>query len=793
MGIDENITKENEGPEASNSRPSSKLHSANRSAREKDNSQSKTPPTDHELQMKRAAAIASLQKRTASAGASGNESTPPRGTPPQNATQVVTTAKEGKYSGAQRSLFQTGDEFNTKRKPSSADSPSPIERTAKFQSNQSIADGKIGSSALKTPSNRSIHYQKKVEVEATKDITHKASSIDIDGLLAEGRAAAEASHKSETKGDGKSMDSPKTVVHRKGGSKKDTDAETGSYRRNSLTSAVSSDPSEMGEIRDKSVHQHNTSHPKLKEKGAIPESRKNPDMNSLSRNPTTKTDNSSDNKASKQSTKQLGDSEKRRGSESRAPKDPDSPQQTSRPSSIQSSQPRVEKYPVSKSELRSVDTRSAEKVKKTQGLHSRPDRPIYEPTRHSSRYKSFDHPNQESKGKNESDRASTAGYPYPKTTDTRASNDSRKSAVEDTKSGFDNSFAHLDPLEAEELREWLAVTGYHDEAFRRKTLQRHRRLAVLERERAELLKEEQEERGVLTNARSQSLLSPDAHPVPGTPSLSFSANIPPPKSVNRNDSTPKSFTYSDDRIGASNSVTGGSPARNDSRASRGPLLKRRLSASASHDSDIKPIEKIARTSFPADAPHKQDSSQDRHREFSSSRRDRESRDGNEDDNVKVNKDKLTMDGMNEERRDALIRRRSSNSISPDGREKENDHQNRYPYESNRTWRDWSESSEYKDYGPSPVRGRGRGRFHRAWHRGSPFFRPHRPERKGDGNDLDLHLGGRCPRTRTFHFFDCYSLFAYPFFLLDVKYFMVKSWTHDNVEISQREVSLQGNL
>lgn len=736
MGIDGNIRKENESHEASNNHL--KHHSANHSARENENPQGKTPPTEYELQMKRAAAIASLQKRTASAGASGNESTPPRGTPPQNAAQEVTTAKEGKSSGAQRSLFQTGDKIKTKREPNSADCSSPIERTTK----QSFTDGKIGSSALKTPSNGSFHYQKKDDQEAKKGTAQRASSIDIDGLLAEGRAAAEASQKSETNGDGKSLASPKLGVHRKVGSKKERDAEVGSYRRNSLASAVSSDPSEMGEIRDEPVHQHLTSQSKPKEKEAIPASSKDLDVgrskshssrpsNGLSKNPTTKTDTFIDNKESKQTNNQLGDSEKRRfGCDSRAPKDLDSTPQTSRHDSTQSSQPRVEKPSVSKWE-----PRSAEKTKKPQGLHSRPDRPIYEPTRHPSRYKAFDQPSKEPIEKNESDRAPTTGHQYPKTTDTRTPRDSRKSAPEDTKPGFDNSFAHLNALEVEELREWLVLTGYHDEAFRRKTMQRHRRLAVLEQERAELLKEEQEERGALTNARSQSFISPDAPAVPGTPSLSFAATMPPPKSVNKNDNTPKSFTPSGGWMGASNSVADGSPAGGDSRSSRTPLLKRRLSASTGHDSDMKPVEKVARTGLVTDAPNNQDSSQDRHREFSGSRRDRDSRDGKEDGNVKLTKGKLTMDGMNEERREALIRRRSSGSVSPNGREKDNDRQNRMR-------REWSESSEYKDYGPAPTRGRGRGRFHRGSHRGTPFFKPHRSERKGDGNDLDLRLGGR---------------------------------------------------
>jgi hypothetical protein len=38
-----------------------------------------------------------------------------------------------------------------------------------------------------------------------------------------------------------------------------------------------------------------------------------------------------------------------------------------------------------------------------------------------------------------------------------------------------------------------------------------------------------------------------------------------------------------------------------------------------------------------------------------------------------------------------------------------------------------------------------------------------------------------------------SFFAYHIILIDVEYFLVKSWTYENVEISQSEVSPHGRV
>lgn len=713
---------------------------------ENESAQVKTPPvlTDHQLQMKRAAAIASLQKRATSAGASGPDNTPSRGasgTPPQTTAKEAVKAKEGKPNGTQRSLFQAGDNVKGQRESMPAYNSPPVEGTAGSQPGQpSSTAGKTGLDSLKTPSKKSFRYQKQDDSEAKGTMYAKASSIDIDGLLAEGRAAAEASQKTEIATNA----SPKPSNHRKGGVGKKPGVDQGpTPRRSSLASAVSSDPSELGEIRDEPEKQRMTSQskPEGTTEGTIAASEKDPGSatrktlssnptNGLSKNPTTKTNTFIDDKQSKQDTNQPGYHEKRRsGTEYATPKNP-----TVRQNSFQSSQARDEKRSVPKPE-----PRSAEKSKKPQDLHSRPERVVYEPARDHSRYKTYDQPCK----KKASDNVATSGqHSYSKTADTRNPGDSRKPAVEDVKPSSDNGFAHLDPAEVEEIKEWLAISGYYDEIYRRKTIQRQKRLAALEQEKAELLKEEQEERGALTTTRTHSFVSSDGPVMPGTPDLSSLAAMPPPKLVHKNDKASRTSNAPDDGMGATDSVTDGSPTGDDPHASRAAPLKRRLSVTAGHDNDPKPFEKVARTGYDADAPDNQGNSQERYRESPGSRRLRDSRERQEDDRVRLIKENRAMDGMSEERREALNSRRSPGSRSPNEGGRENDRESRYSHEPNKMRRGWSESSEFRDHAPFPGRGRGRGRFHRGAQRGAAFFKPHRSDHKGSASDLDLHLGSR---------------------------------------------------
>ncbi|KAK2762077.1 hypothetical protein FQN54_001084 [Arachnomyces sp. PD_36] len=720
MGIVENNGNMREGSQGSEPSNNS-VHGRQQSLEHGESAHVRTPPAliDHELQLKRAAAIASLQKRAASATASGHEDTPSRG----NSGTPPTKAKEGKPSGTQRSLFQPCDNNKPKGEPLSMELSSPVENSLESRIRQPSAADNIRLDNLNTPSKQPARSQKQDGMEARRvSMPRKASSTDIDGLLAEGRAAAEASQRTKTvtNGDKKGLGSPKLATQPKEGSGKKPEAEVRPHRRSSLATAVPSDIPEPGEIRDEPEKQRMASQSKLEtpnsassKKENEPGTRKSQSYrpsNCLTKNPTTKADTPFDDKSSKQSTNQ------------------------------------VEKY--EKCSVSKLEPHSAEKAKKPQ---SRPDRQMHEPPQNVSKSKASHQCSGETKGNKRDGVTETVHGSNTKP----VSRDIQKPDSEEAKLDPNNVFAHLDPIEVEELKEWLMATGYYDEDFRRKTMRRHKRLVALEKEKAELLKEEQEERGALALARTSSFMSPDAPSIPGTPSLSYLASMPPPKSVHKNEEGSGS---SKKGSGSTHAVGSGSPIE-DPRASRAPL-KRRLSVSAGRKDDLKPAEKLAKTGYDNDSPHTRDNRQDRNHESPDSRRPRDFEERREG-SMRLIKDRPLVDGMNEERREALSCRRSSGSRSPDSGWGEKDGETKFPRESNKLRREWSDTSEYRGSEPFSGRGRGRGRFHRGSYRGAANFKPHRAENKARGDDLELHLG-------------------------NVEYFVVKSWTYENVEISQRE-------
>ncbi|ODH48901.1 hypothetical protein GX48_04950 [Paracoccidioides brasiliensis] len=74
-----------------------------------------------------------------------------------------------------------------------------------------------------------------------------------------------------------------------------------------------------------------------------------------------------------------------------------------------------------------------------------------------------------------------------------------------------NEFSKLQFHEVEELKEWLVHTGYYDENYRRATLHRHKRIAALEREKEDLMREEMQERNALTKNNDLGPLFPLKH------------------------------------------------------------------------------------------------------------------------------------------------------------------------------------------------------------------------------------------------------------------------------------------
>ena len=64
---------------------------------------------------------------------------------------------------------------------------------------------------------------------------------------------------------------------------------------------------------------------------------------------------------------------------------------------------------------------------------------------------------------------------------------------------IEHDFMHLSQNDVEEIKEWLVITGFHDEEYRRKLVTRRRKLAALQADMAELMREEQEERDFMIN------------------------------------------------------------------------------------------------------------------------------------------------------------------------------------------------------------------------------------------------------------------------------------------------------
>lgn len=73
----------------------------------------------------------------------------------------------------------------------------------------------------------------------------------------------------------------------------------------------------------------------------------------------------------------------------------------------------------------------------------------------------------------------------------------RTPAPANRKPEFDHELLHVTPEQVEEMKEWLVLTGYHDDDYRRKTINRRRRLAALQADMAELMREEQEDRDAM--------------------------------------------------------------------------------------------------------------------------------------------------------------------------------------------------------------------------------------------------------------------------------------------------------
>lgn len=143
-----------------------------------------------------------------------------------------------------------------------------------------------------------------------------------------------------------------------------------------------------------------------------------------------------------------------------------------------------------------------------------PDRPLYEPPQRSAGVSNNTYHNAQPSVKSGTsiklDNKSTATKSVPtgpsssSSSSTRQPPSHRKELIPPPPTNPDNEFPQLQPEELDELREWLEVTGYNDQKYRRETLASHRekaekarlaKVAALEQEIAALKKQGQNERG----------------------------------------------------------------------------------------------------------------------------------------------------------------------------------------------------------------------------------------------------------------------------------------------------------
>lgn len=131
----------------------------------------------------------------------------------------------------------------------------------------------------------------------------------------------------------------------------------------------------------------------------------------------------------------------------------------------------------------------------------------------------------------------------------------------------------------EDLREWLDITGYHNDVYRSKILDRRRKIAKLDAEKAQLLAEmEQEERGGPPTTATLPSQIPAMAPPPApskyaAPNSSESAGDTPDQQLSRTISNKRTYSEVHDER-----EEGGGPskifARGDDRSDRGSRIKK---------------------------------------------------------------------------------------------------------------------------------------------------------------------------------------------------------------------------
>lgn len=285
----------------------------------------------------------------------------------------------------------------------------------------------------------------------------------------------------------------------------------------------------------------------------------------------------------------------------------------------------------------------------------------------------------------------------------------------------------------EDVHDWLLLTGYYDQTYRDKTLQRHRRLAVIEKEREELLREEQQD----NEARAQS-------DVRGTPFTSFSPHLvratsvlamPPPALTTPKVDKDLGLRIKDSALKNESATVSVETSPLEAHPSESSMLKRRYSG------DSQPPEKLARISTAGhadvginraaevlpDAMKSRPTSPraPRRRSRSQSQPHRPQRYGE----TGISPVRQGFSHRN------LSPPRHHGQWSPHG----------FPHSDSRESEEWRDSSRYRSHGGGYGSGRGRGGYYGSGGRGGSrgvFHKREYSDGRAGSDVLDLRSGGR---------------------------------------------------
>jgi len=374
------------------------------------------------------------------------------------------------------------------------------------------------------------------EQKASERFNQRDSSADIEGLFAEARAAAEAqtlaghTDRKEMNGGGKANISS---------AKKGSLSKPELARRPSLNNSVKSlEASELGEIREDTNDSGQARHASEAEKPKRSEIVGKVVKPDKAGHPTAVASNTAHQK--KYIDTDLANGVRDRPSLSSARPRPESTSSRKASADTQS-QPKA-----------GVQRRQEDRLTHAE-RSSRPDKDLHVSPRDGERER--ERKAAEYKRELASSRQRSAGVRTAPDQDAEDSRRSRQNAVSDTKvleTRPDEKGTHVaqEPAAEErnqDLEDWLQMTGYHDYAYRKKALDRHRKLIALDKQKAELEREAQLEYEERTQiARAQSVLpresiERDVSRVVCSPKILRASSVaimpPPPVPIKQNGDT----------------------------------------------------------------------------------------------------------------------------------------------------------------------------------------------------------------------------------------------------------------